>query len=141
MEHETIKIIEFEVASGPDVPGGLPRQVVPLLSPLWRGPALRLEYPDGAVHTVVGWRQGRDGAGFPGELQIFWTRHDLSAPPVCLAIGGDAGLRDLGPPGGEEMPKGYPFLALAESMIPEEVLAVIGPRPESAESRAPLLLA
>ncbi|MBM4294259.1 MAG: hypothetical protein FJ126_05055 [Deltaproteobacteria bacterium] len=133
-------VIEFEVAAGPNVPGGLPRHLAPLLSPVWRGPALRLEYPDGAVHLLVGWSENQDGAGSSGEVQIFWTRHEPDGPPVCLAIGGDAGLRDLGPEDGEEAPQGYPFLALAESLIPAEVLAVIGPRPESARSRAPLLL-
>lgn len=134
-----LSFIEFEVASGPNVPGGLPRQFLPLLSPVWRGSALHLEYPDGAVHTVVGWCEG-DGAGVPGDLQVFWTRHEPGGPTVCLAIGGDAGLRDLGPEGGKEGPKGYPFLALAESLIPAEVLAIIGPRPEPARSQGPLLL-
>jgi hypothetical protein len=115
--------------------------MLPLLSPVWQGPALRLEYPDGPVHTVVGWSEDRDAGGAPVDLQVFWTRHEPDGPPVCLAIGADAGLRDLGPEDGLEGPKGYFFLALAESMIPEEVLAVVGPRPKPARHRAPLLLA
>jgi hypothetical protein len=135
------RFIEFEVAAGPNVPEGLPCQLVPLLSPVWRGTALRLEYPDGAVHLVVGWTETNDAAGAAAELQIFWTRHEWDAPAVCLAIGSHGGLRDLGSDDGLVGPRGYPFLALSESLIPGEVLAVIGPRPEPAGDRAPLLLA
>ena len=74
----------------------------------------------------------------PGEscdLKIFWTRHELTAPAVALAIGGDAGVRHLGPGAAQ----GFPFMALADSMIPAEVLKVIGPAPES-EPTPPLLL-
>ena len=59
--------------------------------------------------------------------QVQYAQVDVT--PGCLAIGGDAGVRDLGPPGGVEFPQGKPFLALAESMIPAEVLEVIGPPP------------
>ncbi len=131
--------LEYEVRDSSNVPGGLPRLKLPVLSPIWRGAALHLEYPDGEVHTLVGWRGPEEGA--PGELRVFWTRHHSSGPPVCLAIGGDAGLRDLGPAGEAAPLRGLPFLALAESLIPVEVLKVIGPPPaaERAEA-APLLL-
>ena len=54
---------------------------------------------------------------------------------MALAIGGDAGVRHFGPGAVDDTARGLPFLALAESMIPAEVLEVIGPPPESA--RAP----
>ncbi len=123
--------IEYEVIPGGNVPDGLPRQKLAVLSPIWRGPSLELEYPDGEVRTLVGW--SASGTGQPEELRVFWTRHEPGGPPVCLVIGGDAGIRDLGPPGGKEFPRGRPFLALAESMIPEAVLEVIGPPPPTGE--------
>jgi hypothetical protein len=131
--------LRYEVKSGDNVPGGLPCLELEVFSPIWQGPALYLEYPDGAVHTVVGWCGAE--AGGPCDLQVFWTRHHPQAPMVCLAIGGDAGLRDLGPEDGGEPPLGLPFLALAESMIPGEVLEVIGPAHElTREKKPPLLL-
>jgi hypothetical protein len=131
--------LEYEVRRCSNVPGGLPRLKLPVFSPIWRGAALRLEYPDGQVHTLVGWRGTGEGA--PGELLVFWTGHQPEGPPVCLAVGGDAGLKDLGPAGGPEAPRGLPFLALAESLIPQEVLEVIGPAPvPEMEKRGPLLL-
>ena len=120
--------LEYEVRDSGNVPGGLPRLKLPVLSPIWCGQALHLKYPDGEVHTLVGWRGPEEGA--PGELRVFWTRHHSSGPPVCLAIGGDAGLRDLGPAGEAASFRGLPFLALAESLIPLEVLKVIGPLPK-----------
>jgi hypothetical protein len=48
---------------------------------------------------------------------------------VCLAVGGEAGLRLLMPQKEDEASRGLAFLALAESLIPPEVLAVIGPPP------------
>jgi len=131
--------LEYKVIDCRNVPGGLPRLKLPVLSPIWRGAALRLEYPDGEVHTLVGWWGAEEGG--PGELQVFWTRHQPAGPPVCLAIGGDRGLRDLGPGGGTGHPRGLPFLALAESLVPMEVLKVIGPRPKPEGGQtAPLLL-
>lgn len=131
--------LEYEVRHGGNVPGGLPRLKLPVLSPIWRGAALHLQYPDGEVHTLVGWCGPGDGGS--GELMVFWTRHQPAGPPVCLAIGGDAGLKDLGPVGGTAPPRGLPFLALAESLIPAEVLEVIGPPPEpGGDQGAPLLL-
>jgi hypothetical protein len=125
--------LEYEVQPGSNVPQGLPRQRLPMLSPIWQGPALTLEYPDGQVHTLVGW--SGSGPGAPCDLKIFWTRHEPAAPAVALAIGGDAGVRPVGPGAAQ----GLPFLALADSMIPAEVLKVIGPAPES-EPAPPLLL-
>jgi hypothetical protein len=129
--------LEYEVTPGSNVPQGLPRQRLPVLSPIWRGPALTLEYPDGEVRTLLGWSGSAPGA--PCDLKIFWTRHEPAAPAVALAIGGDAGVRNFGPGGAEKSAQGLPFMALANSMIPARVLNVIGPAPE-AEPRPPLLL-
>jgi len=120
--------LEYEVSPGPNVSGGLPRLELRVLSPLWRGESLLIEYPDGEQHTLVGWEG--EGRGGPAGLRVFWTRHHPQAPAVCLVIGGDAGVRNL------TTGQGLPFLALAESLIPREVREVIGPRPES----EPLLL-
>jgi hypothetical protein len=129
--------LEYEVRSGSNFPQGLPRQRLPVLSPIWRGPALTLEYADGEVYTLVGWAGSAPGA--PCDLKIFWTRHELTAPAVALAIGGDAGVRQWGPGAAADSAQGLPFMALADSMIPADVFKVIGPAPES-ESRPPLLL-
>ena len=129
--------LEYEVRPGSNVPQGLPRQRLGVLSPIWRGPALTLSYPDGEVHTLVGWSGSAPGT--PCDLQIFWTRHELTAPAVALAIGGDAGVQHFEPGGAEEFAQGLPFMTLADSMIPAEVLNVIGPAPES-EPTPPLLL-
>jgi hypothetical protein len=129
--------LEYAVRPGSNVPQGLPRQRLMVLSPIWRGPALTLEYPDGEVCILVGW-----SGSAPGEscgLSVFWTRHEPTAPAVALAIGGDAGVRHFGPAGAAEFAPGLPFMALADSMIPAEVLDVIGPAPES-EPAPPLLL-
>ena len=132
------QFLEYSVQPGTNVPQGLPRQRLLVLSPIWRGPALTLEYPDGEVRTLVGW-----SGSAPGEscgLMIFWTRHEPAAPAVALAIGGDAGVRHSGPGGAEASAPGLPFMALAPGMIPAEVLNVIGPAPER-EPAPPLLLA
>jgi len=129
--------IEYEVRAGNNVPQGLPRQRLAVLSPIWRGPALTLEYPYGEVHILVGWSGSAPGESC--ELKIFWTRHELTAPAVALAIGGDAGVRHFGVGGAEDFAQGLPFMALADRMIPAEVLNVIGPAPES-EPTPPLLL-
>jgi len=96
-----------------------------VLSPIWRNPALHLEYPDGDAETVVGWR----GAGKACGVQVFWTRENPRGPAVCLAIGGDAGLRAVVREGTRVISRGLAFMALAESLIPPEVLEVIGPPP------------
>jgi len=131
-------VLEYEVLDCPNVPGGLPRLRLPVLSPIWRGVSLQLEYGGGQVHTLVGWRGPKEGAA--AELLVFWTRHQPGGTPVCLAIGGDSGLKDLGPAGGGQPPRGLPFLALAESLIPAEVLQVIGPRPQAKEGQTTRLL-
>jgi hypothetical protein len=130
------RFLEYEVQPGSNLPQGLPRLRLPVLSPVWRGERLRLEYPDGEVHTLVGW--AGPGEGGPGELQVFWTRHQPEGPAVALAIGGDAGLRILAPGPGGETAQGLPFLALALSLIPAAVLETIGPEPAAAPK--PLLL-
>jgi hypothetical protein len=129
--------MEYKVRPGSNVPQGLPRQRLPVLSPIWRGPALTLEYPHGEVRTLVGWSGSAPGASC--HLKIFWTRHEPTAPAVALAIGGDAGVRHLGPGAAADHAQGLPFMALAHSMIPAEVLKVIGQAPES-EPAPPLLL-
>ena len=129
--------LEYEVRPGSNVPQGLPRQRLAVLSPIWRAPALTLEYPHGEVRTLVGWSGSAPGA--PCDLKIFWTRHTIAAPAVALAIGGDAGVRHCGPGDGDDASQGFPFMALAQRLIPVEVLSVIGPPPESAPT-PPLLL-
>jgi hypothetical protein len=129
--------LEYEVKPGSNVAQGLPRQRLAVLSPIWRGPSLSLEYPDGEVHTLVGWSGSAPGA--PCDLAVFWTRPEPTAPAVALAIGGDGGVRQIGPDGETDTVQGLPFLALADSMIPAEVLEVIGPPPEP-KPKPPLLL-
>jgi hypothetical protein len=92
-----MKVIEYEVFPCANVPEGLPRLKLTVLSPIWQGLSLELRYPDGEVRTLVGWSGPEPGQ--PAELQVFWTRHEPGGPPVCLVIGGDAGIRDLGPAG------------------------------------------
>jgi hypothetical protein len=132
-----MRFLEYEVIPGDNVAQGLPRLRLAVLSPVWRGAALFLEYPDGEVHTLVGWSGDEPGA--PCDLQVFWTRHQPQGPAVCLAIGGDAGLRNYRPGSLSREAQGLPFLALADSMIPAEVREVIGP-PPPLESPEPLLL-
>jgi hypothetical protein len=129
--------LEYEVRPGSNVAQGLPRQRLAVLSPIWRAPALTLKYPDGEVRTLMGWSGSAPGA--PCDLKIFWTRHEPTAPAVALAIGGDAGVRHFGPGAVNDTAQGLPFMALADSIIPAEVLNVIGPPPESAPT-PPLLL-
>jgi hypothetical protein len=126
--------LAYEVKPGENLPGGLPRQSLVVLSPVWRGSALTIEYPDGDTETLWGLSQ----SGEPCEARVFWTREDPQGPAVCLAIGGDGGLRAVLSSGVTETSRGLAFLALAESLIPREVLEVIG-APPSAEA-APLLL-
>jgi hypothetical protein len=129
--------LDYEVKPGSNVIQGLPRQHLAVLSPIWRAPGLILEYPDGEVYTLVGW--SGSSPGVPCDLQVFWTRHKPTAPAVALAIGGDAGVRHCGPDAHNYACQGFPFLALALSMIPAEVLEVIGPPPEP-EPKPTLLL-
>ena len=51
--------LDYEVRPGSNVPQGLPRQRLAVLSPIWRAPALTLEYPrGGSPHPggLVGFR-------------------------------------------------------------------------------------
>ena len=129
--------LEYEVIPGHNVPQGLPRLRLAVLSAVWRGAALRLEYPDGEVHTLVGWCG--PGEGRPCELRIFWTRPGPEGLAVALAIGGNAGLRQFVPGPRGDRARGLPFLALADSLIPPAVRQVIGPPPPS-EPQPTLLL-
>jgi hypothetical protein len=126
--------LAYEVKPGENLPGGLSRQSLVVLSPVWRGPSLDLEYPDGDTETL--W--GRTESDEPCEMRVFWTRENPRGPAVCLVIGGDGGLRAVLRDGVTETSRGLAFLALAESLIPREVLAVIGPPPPV--ETAPLLL-
>jgi hypothetical protein len=130
--------LEYKVRPGSNVAQGLPRQHLTVLSPVWRGRALNLEYPDGEVYTLVGW--SGSAPGVPCDLQVFWTRHEPTAPAVAIAIGGDAGVRHFKFGAPDDTAQGFPFLALAERVIPAAVLSVIGPPPEP-EPKPPLLLA
>jgi hypothetical protein len=130
--------IDYEVKPGSNVSQGLPRQRLAVLSAVWRAPALTLEYPDGEVYTLVGWSGSSPGG--PCDLQIFWTRHQPTAPAVALAIGGDAGVRHCGPGDGDDASQGFPFMALAQRLIPVEVLSVIGPPPEPEPQPVRLLM-
>jgi hypothetical protein len=130
-------IWNMQCGPGATCPRGLPRQRLAVLSPIWRGPVLTLEYPDGEVHTLKGWSGEAPGAPF--DLRVFWTRPEPTAPATALAIGGDAGVRLFAPGAADNAAQGFPFLALAPSMIPAAVLNVIGPPPEP-EPVPPLLL-
>jgi len=132
------RFLDYEVRPGSNLPQGLPRQRLAVLSPIWRAPALTLTYPDGETHTLVGWTGSAPGA--PCDLQVFWSRPTPAAPAVALAIGGDGGVRHFEPGAADDTAQGLPFLALADSMIPPEVFAVIGPPPPPAR-QPPLLLA
>ncbi|MFZ5453403.1 MAG: hypothetical protein ACOZF2_16210 [Thermodesulfobacteriota bacterium] len=121
------KFIDYEIQPCANVPDGLPRQRLVALSPIWRGRSLRLEYPDGTVQVLKGC-SGTDPERF-GELRVFWTRHQSQAPAVCLVLGGDQGLVGLDSGETGAVRQSHPFLALAESLIPAEVLAVVGPPP------------
>ena len=119
--------LNYEIKPCANVPAGLPPQRLVVLSPIWRGKVLEVEYPDDTVQTLQAWTGPEPGK--PGELRVFWTRHQPQGPAVCLALGGDQGIRVLDPLKPNAPASGYPFLALAESLIPLEVMAVIGPAP------------
>jgi hypothetical protein len=118
-------LVEYEVKPGDNLPDGLPKLRLVVLSPIWRGPALDLEYPDGDTETITGVTMSGDLC----DVQVFWTRENPGGPAVCLAIGGDAGLQAVTREGNRETSRGLAFMALAESLIPGEVLVVIGPPP------------
>lgn len=129
--------IEYEVTPCAHVPAGLPRQRLAVLSPIWQGNSLCLEYPGGTTLILRGWSGPEPGKAC--RLRIFWTRHQPRGPAVCLAIGGDHGLRVQAPGEPDAAAQGYPFLALAESLIPLEVLEVIGPSPPPQDREIRLL--
>ncbi|MFP3867190.1 MAG: hypothetical protein ACLFUU_03390 [Desulfobacteraceae bacterium] len=140
-----VKFIDYRVKPNPNVPQGMASTRLWVLSPIWQGSELTIQYPEGDEEMLIGWSTALGGS--PVDLQVFWTRHAEGAPVVCLAIGGDAGLRALTIPGAArleslELPpgRGYPLVGLAESLIPEAVLHVIGPVPEMTFRPEPLLL-
>lgn len=118
-------LLPYRVLPCRNVPGGMARQEFLVLSPIWRGPSLTIRFPDGMELILT----GRQRTGRPCELRVFWTRHQPQAPAVCLVIGGTGGIRESGAAGSGQSSRGRPFLCLAESLIPKEVLAVIGPQP------------
>ena len=85
--------LEYEVRPGSNVPQGLPRQRLPVLSPFGGGPAPDMSIRWGGPHPggLVWFRPGESC-----DLKIFWTRHELTAPAVALAIGGVPGCGDWG---------------------------------------------
>ncbi|MBM4289617.1 MAG: hypothetical protein FJ135_16005 [Deltaproteobacteria bacterium] len=133
------KVLYYHVVPNDNLPEGLNPVLLSVLSPVWRGPLLIIEYPDGLPQTITGWT----AIGLPCDLRVFWTQASEGGPTVCLAIGGDGGVRlvddyDIHISGQKSPPpgQGRPFLALSESLIPPGVSAIIGPAPP----RAPLLL-
>jgi len=135
------RYVHCGVAPNPNVPAGMATVRLAVLSPRWRGPRLTLRFPPEKYYVLAGWSAVGGGA-FCG-LELFWTRREEGGPAVCLALGGDGGLKmALCGSGGEEpdwtRAVGYPLLALADRVIPEEVREAIGPPPP--ETPAPLLL-
>ena len=47
--------LDYEILPCANVSEGLPRQRLAVLSPIWQGEILLLEYPDGAIHVLRGW--------------------------------------------------------------------------------------
>ncbi|HAY22058.1 hypothetical protein [Desulfobacca acetoxidans] len=132
--------LDYGVRPNTNLPEGMSPVWLTVRSQIWCGPRLMLEYPDGYRQIIIGW-SATDSAA---DLRVFWTEATEGGPTVCLAIGGDGGVRLLADTGehlsseGLNLPpgEGRAFMALAESLIPEEVAAVIGPAP----SPKPLLL-
>jgi hypothetical protein len=130
------KFLYYHVLPHEHLPAGMRPITLTILSPVWQGPELTIVYPDGWQQTLIGWTAG----GSPCDLKIFWTQSPEGGPTVCLAIGGNGGVRfwERGQFSRQYLPPGpaRPLLALAASLIPAIVSAVIGPAPP----RAPLLL-
>ncbi len=126
----------YQVQPHEHLPEGMAALTLTVLSPIWQGGEITVVFPDGWVQTL----SGRTAAGRPCDLRVFWTEAAVGGPPVCLAIGGDGGIRLLEQPGDGPRTEAFtsvrPLLALAPSLIPEPVLAVIGPEPV----RSPRLL-
>jgi hypothetical protein len=95
--------IEYEVIPCGNVPDGMARLTLAVLSPVWRGPSLELEYPDGEVRTLMG-RRGA-GAGQAADLQVFWTRREPGGPAVGLIIGATPASRTWGRRAGRNFPR------------------------------------
>jgi hypothetical protein len=130
------KYLYYHVRPHEHLPAGMRPVTLAVLSPVWQGPEITIIYPDGWQQTLIGWI----AAGSPGDLKIFWTQAPEPGPTVCLAIGGDGGVRLFDRTDVNRQPHpsapARPFLALADSLIPAAVQAVIGPPPP----RASLLL-
>jgi len=126
----------YEVQPSEHLPAGMAAVTLTVLSPVWQGAELTIDFPDGWQQTL----SGRTAAGRPCDLRVFWTEAATGGPPVCLAIGGDGGLHlREGYPGdfaGPQTAAVRPFLGLATALIPRAVRRVIGPEP----SRSPRLL-
>jgi hypothetical protein len=130
------RYLYYHVRPHEQLPAGMRPLTLTVLSPIWQGPEVTIIYPDGWRQTLIGW----NADGTLGSLRIFWTQAPEPGPTVCLAIGGDGGLRVSDAAAGNRhgLPFGpaRPLLALAASLIPAAVAAIIGPAPP----RAPLLL-
>jgi hypothetical protein len=130
------KYLYYHVRPHEYLPTGMRPITLAVLSPIWQGSEVTILYPDGWQQTLIGWTTG----GSPCALKIFWTQAPEVGPTVCLAIGGDGGIRILeaAPGNRHDLFPGpaRPFLALATGLIPAAVTAVIG----SAPPRSPLLL-
>ena len=126
----------YQVQPSEQLPGGMAAVTLTVLSPIWQGAELTIDFPDGWQQTL----SGRTAAGRPCALRVFWTEAVTGGPPVCLAIGGDGGLqlRECYPddPDSRQTAIVRPLLGLATALIPLAVRRVIGPQPE----RSPRLL-
>lgn len=129
------RYLEYEVLPNANVPAGMVATIFAVLSPVWRGQALTIVYPDGTEQVLV----GITATGASCDLKVFWSRATEHGPLVCLVLGGSGGIRLLeARPGvalvrdSQVQGEGKPLLALADSLIPPAVLAVIGPKPPAA---------
>ncbi|MGQ9921331.1 MAG: hypothetical protein ACUVRZ_08370 [Desulfobacca sp.] len=126
----------YQVQPSEELPAGMAAVTLTVLSPIWQGVELTIDFPDG-------WRQilrGRTAAGRSCALRVFWSEVVSGGPPVCLAIGGDGGLQlregYQGAPARQQTTSVRPLLGLATALIPSGVRQVIGPEP----GRSPRLL-
>ncbi len=132
--------IDCRVRPNANVPAGMAPVRLEVLSPCWRGEGLIIRFPQGDEYFLTGWATA--GGGAECGLTIFWTRPEECGPAVCMALGGDGGVKmapwEIATGPDWSRAAGYPLLALAESVIPPEVRKVVGPAPEVAAP--PLLL-
>jgi hypothetical protein len=130
------KFLSYHVQPHKHLPAAMAPINLTVLSPIWQGPEITIVYPDGWRQTLIGWT----ASSTPCDLKIFWTQAPEAGPTVCLAVGGNGGIRVLDTAKGnrQALPPGpaRPLLALATSLIPAAVAAVVGPAPP----RTPLLL-